>query len=149
MKTLVLVLLGSLLSQPVDGSTRDNCRPITVSFCQGLGYTTSLHPSGVLGYNMQQIGQMVESVCSPNVATLMCRAAVPECGSESDSQKKPCRALCERVKKDCEATFRAKRVYWPTRLRCEALPQSNCVQVGMTMLWRQETETFVKSDEAV
>lgn len=134
MKSLVLVLLGSLLSQQVDSSTSkwDNCKPITASFCQGLGYTTSLHPSGVLGYNMQQIGQMVESACSPNIATLMCRAAVPECGSDSDSQKKPCRALCERVKKDCEATLRAKRLYWPSRLRCEALPESSCVQVGVT-----------------
>lgn len=133
MKSLLLVLLASLLSQQVDGSTskRDNCKPITASVCQGLGYTTSLHPSGALGYNMQQIGQMVASACSPNIATLMCRAAVPECGSESDSQKKTCRAFCERVKADCEATWRAKRLYWPSRLRCEALPQSNCVQVGM------------------
>lgn len=133
MKSLVLVFLGSLLSQQVDGSTskRDNCKPITASFCQGLGYTTSLYPSGFLNFNMQQIRQMVESACSPNIATLMCRAAVPECGSESDSQKKPCRALCDKVKADCEATFRAKRLYWPTRLRCEALPESNCVQVGI------------------
>lgn len=138
MKSLVLVLLGWLLSQRVDGSTskRDNCKPITASFCQGLGYTTSLHPSGGLTFNMQQIGQMVESGCSPNIATLMCRAAVPECGSESDSQKKPCRALCEKVKTDCEATFRAKRLYWPTRLRCEALPESSCVQVGIRVFSR-------------
>lgn len=133
MKSLVLMLLGSLLSQPVYSSTskRDNCKPITASVCQGLGYTTSPHPSGVLGYNMQHIGQMVESACSPSIATLMCRTAIPECGSESNSQKKPCRALCERVKTDCEATFKAKRLYWPPRLRCEALPESNCVQVGM------------------
>ena len=128
-----MVLLGCLLCQQAATSTgkRDNCKPITASFCHGLGYTTSLHPSGVLGYNMQQMGQMVASACSPNIATLMCRAAVPECGSDSDSQKKPCRALCERVKGDCEATFKAKRLYWPSRLRCDALPESNCVQVGM------------------
>lgn len=135
MKSLVLVLLGSLLSQQVDSSTsrRDNCKPITASLCQGMDYTTSLHPSGILGYNMAQIGQMVATACSPNIATLMCRAAVPECGSDSNSQKKPCRALCERVKTDCQATFRTKHLYWPTRLRCEALPESNCVQVGMAM----------------
>lgn len=134
MESLVLVLLGSLLSQQVDGSTgkRDNCKPVTASFCQGLGYTTSQYPLGVLGYSLHQIGQMVESNCSPGIATLMCRTVIPECGSESDSRKKPCRALCERVRTDCEASFRAKRHYWPTRLRCEALPESNCVQVGMT-----------------
>ncbi|XP_011603551.2 uncharacterized protein [Takifugu rubripes] len=130
MKSLVLVLLGSLLSQRVHSSTakRDNCKPFTASFCQGMGYTTSPYPSGALGYSLQQIGQMVESNCSPGIATLMCRTAVPECGSDSDSRKKPCRALCERVKTDCTAAFRAKRLYWPTRLRCEALPESNCAQ---------------------
>lgn len=134
MKSLVLMLLGSLLSQRVHGSTakRDNCKPFTASFCQGLGYTTSIYPSGALGYSLQQIGQMVASNCSPGIATLMCRTVVPECGSDSDSRKKPCRALCERVKTDCEAALRAKRLYWPTRLRCEALPESNCIQVGMT-----------------
>lgn len=134
MKSLVLVLLGSLLSQRVHGSTskRDNCKPFTASFCQGLGYTTSLYPSGALGYSLHQIGQMVASDCSPDIATLMCRTVIPECGSDSDSRKKPCRALCERVKTDCEAALRAKRLYWPSRLRCDALPESNCAQVGMT-----------------
>ncbi|KAE8289301.1 Frizzled-1 [Larimichthys crocea] len=58
----------------------------------------------------------------------MCRVVVPECGSDDDSRMKPCRALCEKVKTDCESPFRTKRLYWPTRLRCESLPESNCVQ---------------------
>lgn len=133
MKTLVVVVLGLLTSfQPTRSirSDQGNCRPVTTSFCQGLGYSTTLHPSGVTGYNLQQIGQMVETACSPHIATLMCRVVVPECGSDNDNRVKPCRALCEKVKTDCEAAFRAKRLYWPVRLRCDALPQSNCVQVG-------------------
>ncbi|XP_041842719.1 atrial natriuretic peptide-converting enzyme-like [Melanotaenia boesemani] len=108
---------------------RTSCKPVTSSFCQGLGYTTTLHPSGVQGYNLQQIGQMVETACSPHIATLMCRVVVPECNSEDDSRKKPCRALCEKVKKDCESTLRIKRLTWPMKLRCDSLPESNCVQV--------------------
>ncbi|XP_070692085.1 atrial natriuretic peptide-converting enzyme-like [Pempheris klunzingeri] len=131
MKNLVLVVFGLLLFPKQAHTRRDdktNCKPLMVSFCQGVGYTTTLHPSGILGYNVQQIGQMVETACSPNVATLMCRVVVPECSSEDDSRMKPCRALCEKVKADCESALRTKRLLWPSRLRCEALPESNCVQ---------------------
>nr|XP_046255514.1 uncharacterized protein LOC124064783 isoform X2 [Scatophagus argus] len=131
MKNLVLVVLGLLLSPQQAHSRIDDttsCKPVTARFCQGLGYTTTLHPNGVLGYNLQQIGQMVETACSPNIATVMCRVVVPECSSEDDSRLKPCRALCEKVKSDCDSAFKAKRLYWPMRLRCEALPESNCVQ---------------------
>ncbi|KAG7214249.1 hypothetical protein INR49_023225 [Caranx melampygus] len=126
---LVLVLL--LLSPQQVHSGRDdrsNCKPVTSSFCQGVGYTTTSHPTGASGFSLQQIGQIVETACSPGVATLMCRAAVPECGSEDDNRKKPCRSLCEKVKSDCDSVIRTKRLSWPMRLRCESLPESNCVQ---------------------
>ncbi|KAK2845074.1 hypothetical protein Q5P01_011733 [Channa striata] len=58
----------------------------------------------------------------------MCRVVVPECSSEDDSRVKPCRSLCEKVKTDCEPALKAKRLSWPTRLSCGALPESNCVQ---------------------
>ncbi|XP_042354170.1 atrial natriuretic peptide-converting enzyme-like [Plectropomus leopardus] len=122
---LVLVLLPS--PQPAHGN-KATCKPVTASFCQGVGYTTTAYPTGAVGYNLQQTGQMVETACSPNIATLMCRVVVPECGSEDNSRMKPCRALCEKVKTDCEPAFKAKRLTWPIRLRCETLPESNCVQ---------------------
>ncbi|CAI5662039.1 unnamed protein product [Oreochromis niloticus] len=129
MKHLFLVVWGLLPLQWVHSRSDDrtNCKPVTASFCQGVGYTTTLHPTGVLGYSLQQIGQIVETACSPHVAKLMCRIVVPECSSEDDSRLKPCQALCVQVKADCESTLRAKRLSWPTRLRCETLPESNCV----------------------
>ncbi|TDH11279.1 hypothetical protein EPR50_G00059200 [Perca flavescens] len=131
MEHLVLVVLGLLLSPHclrAQSSNRANCKPVTASFCQGVGYTTTQHPTGALGFNLQQTGQIVETACSPHVAVLMCRVVVPECGSEDNSRMKPCRALCEKVKTDCDSALRAKRLVWPTRLRCETLPESNCVQ---------------------
>lgn len=131
MKQLVSVVLGLLLSlQQALSRTDSNCRPITASFCQGVGYTTTLHPGGDPAYTLQQIGQIVETGCSPHVATVMCRVVVPECGSVDDSRLKPCRALCEKVKTDCDSTLKAKRLSWPEMLRCEALPASSCVQVS-------------------
>ncbi|KAM7382873.1 hypothetical protein PAMP_002571 [Pampus punctatissimus] len=133
MMHLFLVVLGLLLSPHQANSRRDertSCKPVTASFCQDVGYTTTLHPSGVQGFNLQQIGQIVETACSPDVATLMCRVVVPECSQEDDTQTKPCRALCEKVKTDCDSALRAKRLFWPMRLRCDALPESNCAQAN-------------------
>lgn len=133
MKQLVSVVLGLLLSlqQALSMSdVRSNCKPVTASFCQGVGYTTTLYPGGVSGFTLQQIGQIVETACSPDVATVMCRVVVPECSSVDVSRLKPCKALCEKVQTDCESTLKAKRLLWPATLRCDALPESNCVQVG-------------------
>ncbi|KAK2909765.1 uncharacterized protein [Channa argus] len=130
MKDLVLVFLGCLLSPLWAQSRSDtsNCKPVTASFCQGVGYTSTLHPSGVQGFTLQQIGQIVETACSPDVATVMCRVVVPECSSGDDSRVKPCRSLCAKVKTDCESALKAKRLSWPVRISCESLPESNCVQ---------------------
>lgn len=133
MKILAVVVLVLLVFlQPAASARSDQgaCRPVTATFCQGLGYSTTMHPNGATGFNLQQIGQMVATACSPHIATVMCRVVVPECGSDTNTHLKPCRALCERVKTDCEAPLGAKRLYWPIRLRCDALPQSNCIQVG-------------------
>ncbi|KAM9852643.1 uncharacterized protein ACBR49_005704 [Aulostomus maculatus] len=131
MKPLFWVVLGLLLShQQTHGKIEEkpNCRPVTASFCQGVGYSTSLHPSGVQGFNLQQIAQIVESACSPHVATLMCRVVVPECSLGGDSRTKPCRALCEKVKTDCDSAVRARQLVWPAGLQCGTLPESNCAQ---------------------
>ncbi|KAM4736056.1 uncharacterized protein FYW61_006353 isoform 2-T2 [Anableps anableps] len=109
-----------------DDST--SCKPIATSFCQGVGYQTSRSPNGVQGFSVYQIGQIVQTGCSPHVNILMCRVVVPECNSGDESRVKPCRALCEKVKKDCESTLKTKRLTWPATLRCENLPQTDCVQ---------------------
>lgn len=131
MKLWVLMGLGLLLFPQLGHSRREetsSCRPITASFCGDVGYSTSLHPAGVQGYNLQQIGQIVATACSPNVATLMCRVVVPECEAQESSRSKPCRALCERVKSDCDYVLKVKNLAWPLKLQCEALPESDCVR---------------------
>lgn len=132
MRSFILVTLGWVLLQQTQCSSNDrsNCRPFTSSVCQGLGYTSSLHPTGAPGFILQQVAQIVDTNCSPDVKTLMCRVALPECGSD-DTRSKPCRSLCEKVKTDCESKLRARRLFWPTKLQCETLPESNCVQVGV------------------
>lgn len=127
MMPLTFPFIVLCLSHVLEAKT--NCRPLqNVNFCGSVGYTTSASPSGVAGYSLRDIGQIVETACSPDVATLMCRVVVPECGAEDDNRLKPCRSLCERVKSSCEAPLKAKRIYWPSRLRCDSLPQDNCVQ---------------------
>lgn len=136
LRTMMHFFLGStcllLFLQQAQSRTdgRTTCKPVTASFCQGLGYTSTPYPSGAQGFSLYQVGKMVETACSPHIATVLCRVVVPECGSENESQKKPCRALCDKVKRDCESTLRAKWLFWPSRLRCDSLPVSNCVQVS-------------------
>ncbi|CAL1612261.1 unnamed protein product [Knipowitschia caucasica] len=128
---MVCLVLGLLWTLLVAAGAKPNCRPFQASFCSSVGYSTSASPSGVSGYILRDIGQIVDTGCSPDVATLMCRVVVPECGAEENSRLKPCRSLCERVKSDCEAPLKSKRIYWPLRLRCDSLPQDNCVQGAM------------------
>ncbi|XP_061771405.1 atrial natriuretic peptide-converting enzyme-like isoform X2 [Nerophis ophidion] len=131
MRRLVLAALALLLSPQVTRGARDEqpaCRPLTASYCRDVGYATSRHPGGVPGFNLPQLSQVVESACSPRVATLACRLAFPECGAEDDARKKPCRAFCEKVKTDCEGALKAKRLTWPSKMQCYTLPESNCVQ---------------------
>lgn len=127
MKCLMVLVWGFLLAQQTQGRTEDsNCRP-TPSFCRGLGYRTSLQ--GAEGFDLQQMAQIVETGCSAEVAVLMCRVAAPECSAEPESRAKPCRTLCEKVRAECGAALREKALLWPPRLRCESLPESDCLQV--------------------
>ncbi|KAM8825952.1 uncharacterized protein ACB058_019405 [Synchiropus picturatus] len=127
----IALLLCSLLSPQQTlclAEQGDSCQPLSVSFCQGVGYTSSTHPGGAPGFNMQQLRQIVETACSPLIRTLVCRVAVPECRSAGDT--KPCRALCDRVKTECEPALRAQLLSWPAAIQCDSLPASNCVQAG-------------------
>ncbi|KAF7650743.1 hypothetical protein LDENG_00121490 [Lucifuga dentata] len=130
MKLWVLKVLGLLLFPQLGHSRTEEmplCRTITASFCRDVGYSTSLHPAGVQGFNLQRIGQIVETACSPHITTLMCRVVVPECGLQESSKSKPCRALCERVKSDCDYVLKAKNLAWPVKIQCNSLPESDCV----------------------
>lgn len=129
-----LALLLSL--QRAHGRTeeRPSCKPVMVSFCEGVGYNTSMHPNGVQGYNLQQIGQVVVTGCSPDVAAFMCRMVVPECIAGQDGHAQPCRSSCERVKRACEPALTDRWLSWPENIRCDNLAETNCVNVSM--MWR-------------
>ncbi|XP_075996414.1 uncharacterized protein LOC142990491 [Genypterus blacodes] len=130
MELWVLLVVGLLLCAQLGHSRREEalpCRPITATFCHGAGYSSSPHPAGVQGYDLQQIARIVETACSPDVAKLMCRVVVPECEVQQDSRIKPCRALCERVKSDCERLLTQRNLLWPAQLQCDALPEIGCV----------------------
>ncbi|KAG7214241.1 hypothetical protein INR49_023229 [Caranx melampygus] len=66
------------------------------------------HPTGASGFSLQQIGQIVETACSP-ASPRSC--AAPRCPSAlgGRQRKKPCRSLCEKVKSDCDSVIRTKR----------------------------------------
>ncbi|KAM4601307.1 uncharacterized protein ACJ7VT_021078 [Polymixia lowei] len=132
MKLCVLLVLGLLLSLQVDSgrtaNSQPSCMPVTVNFCQDVGYNTTLHPAGVRGYNLEQIRWIVETGCSPDVAALLCRVVTPECALDAPrGRTTPCRARCEAVKRECESVLRQKGLSWPEKIPCAALPEQNCI----------------------
>uniref|UniRef100_A0A669BWT1 FZ domain-containing protein n=1 Tax=Oreochromis niloticus TaxID=8128 RepID=A0A669BWT1_ORENI len=131
MKHLFLVVWGLLPLQWVHSRSDDrtNCKPVTASFCQGVGYTTTLHPTGVLGYTLtiNRFNPLVTSGCSPHLKPFLCSVYVPEC--VSGKPRPPCRTLCEHARSSCGAQMRSLSLEWPEALNCETFttePWTGC-----------------------
>ena len=136
MKFLVVQVLAFLIHLQ-NAHVRSNaikktyCSPVTVNFCQDVRYNTSLHPTGVPGYRLQKIGRIVETGCSPHIAEFMCRLVAPECAPDGlDHPTRPCRPLCEKVKRDCEPVLQENGLNWPRKIQCQDLPEYNCKSVS-------------------
>lgn len=147
METWVLLVWGLLLSvqmahNKLSGS-KHPCMPIMVDFCQDLDYNMTAHPTGASGYNLQKLRQIVETGCSPDVATFLCGLVSPNCVSEENDNIPPCHSLCERVKRDCEPVLREKGLTWPRKIRCEAYPIQSCANVSMIVVNCRQHHTQV------
>ena len=83
------------------------------------------------GYRLQRIGRIVETGCSPHIAEFMCRLVAPECAPDGlDHPTRPCRPLCEKVKRDCEPVLQENGLNWPRKIQCQDLPEYNCKSVS-------------------
>ncbi|XP_056142254.1 uncharacterized protein LOC130117990 [Lampris incognitus] len=128
---IFLLSLGLLLSSPLVVWGRKNkdgqlsCRPVTVDFCVDAGYSTP-RPAGLRDHDLRLMRQIVMTHCSPDIAAFACRAVAPECVAGAGRATGPCRALCERVKRDCASALAERQLGWPEAARCDVFPDDDC-----------------------
>lgn len=129
MDTWALLVLGSAGLLFVQMAA-DSCQPVTVSFCQDVGYNMSLYPTGMSRFYRSRLGRIVDTDCSPEIRAFLCSVYSPECVSAEQNNIPPCRMLCERVMRDCEPVLIGKGIGWPKKIVCEQYPILSCANVS-------------------
>uniref|UniRef100_A0A667Y9K7 FZ domain-containing protein n=1 Tax=Myripristis murdjan TaxID=586833 RepID=A0A667Y9K7_9TELE len=125
-----LALLLSL--QRAHGRTEEkpSCKPVMVSFCEGVGYNTSMHPNGDdAGLEIHQFFPLVKVQCSPHLRPFLCSIYAPEC--TSGQARPPCKTLCEQARSGCEPLMNKFGFQWPESLKCDALSTESCEHVSL------------------
>ena len=117
-----------------------SCEPLTISACQDLGYTQT--PTSQLfgnqsqaqrGAVLQQVSPLFRMKCSPDFKLLMCTMTAPKCNPVTGVVTFPCRSLCKKVKKECEAFLKSSLLSLPQNwLNCAWMPESDCVSQSTT-----------------
>uniref|UniRef100_A0A672HUP0 Frizzled class receptor 7a n=1 Tax=Salarias fasciatus TaxID=181472 RepID=A0A672HUP0_SALFA len=107
---------------------RSFCQPISIPLCSDIAYNQTIMPN-LLGHGTQedaglevhQFYPLVEVRCSADLQFFLCSLYAPVC-TVLDRAIPPCRALCERARRGCEALMNKFGFQWPERLRCEKFP---------------------------
>uniref|UniRef100_A0A6I8NGW6 Frizzled-1 n=1 Tax=Ornithorhynchus anatinus TaxID=9258 RepID=A0A6I8NGW6_ORNAN len=104
------------------------CQPISIPLCADLAYNQTILPN-LLGHTSQedaglevhQFYPLVKVHCSPELRFFLCSMYAPVC-TVLERALPPCRALCERARRGCEALMNKFGFQWPDALRCEQFP---------------------------
>ncbi|NWH81071.1 CBPZ Carboxypeptidase, partial [Piaya cayana] len=105
------------------------CVDITLSSCTDVAYTQTTYPNfldqksrEVIEYSSEYIlisvlHNLLQGECNPDLRLLGCSVLAPQC--EKDKIIKPCRHVCENLKKSCLPAFDAIDMAWPYFLDCD------------------------------
>lgn len=104
------------------------CQPISIPLCTDVAYNQTIMPN-LLGQNSQedaglevhQFYPLVKVRCSGDLKFFLCSVYAPVC-TVLERPIPPCRALCERARRGCEALMNRFGFQWPERLRCQNFP---------------------------
>ncbi|XP_071831275.1 uncharacterized protein [Apostichopus japonicus] len=125
-----------VLCVTVEGGKSALCPRVKSKFCSeigGLGYEKTFFPN-IMDHAdqkeakeaMKPYEELAKTGCSPYIRAFVCASFLPACPVWRDVPKKPqkpCRELCERARKDCEATLlNDLEMEWPAELNCEDFP---------------------------
>uniref|UniRef100_A0A7M4E465 Carboxypeptidase Z n=1 Tax=Crocodylus porosus TaxID=8502 RepID=A0A7M4E465_CROPO len=105
------------------------CVDITLGTCNDVPYTKTMYPNlldqkarQAVEYSseyvlMSVIHNLLQGECNPDLRLLGCSILAPQC--EKDKIIKPCRHICENLKKSCLPAFDAIDMAWPYFLDCD------------------------------
>ncbi|XP_010020536.1 PREDICTED: carboxypeptidase Z [Nestor notabilis] len=105
------------------------CVDIALSSCTDVTYTQMMYPNfldqksrEVIEYSSEYIlisvlQNLLQGECNPDLRLLGCSVLAPQC--EKDKVIKPCRHVCENLKKNCLHAFDAIDMAWPYFLDCD------------------------------
>uniref|UniRef100_A0A3Q2XNR8 Frizzled class receptor 7 n=1 Tax=Hippocampus comes TaxID=109280 RepID=A0A3Q2XNR8_HIPCM len=104
------------------------CQSVSIPLCTDIAYNQTIMPN-LLGHASQedaglevhQFYPLVKVQCSPDLKFFLCSMYAPVC-TVLERAIPPCRTLCERARRGCEALMNKFGFQWPERLRCENFP---------------------------
>ncbi|XP_060517028.1 frizzled-2 [Cylas formicarius] len=137
----------------------EKCQPITIPFCSGIRYNTTIMPN-LLGHTTQedaglevhQYFPLVKVNCSADLQIFLCSVFVPVC-TILDHPLPPCRSLCLSAKQ-CENVMKKFGFDWPENLNCDNYPDNTesdalCVGENKTTLSPGTQSSTVSSNQNV
>nr|XP_057930006.1 secreted frizzled-related protein 2 [Doryrhamphus excisus] len=111
-----------------------NCKaiPANLLLCRGIEYADMRLPN-LLGHEtMSEVLQqatswipLVQKQCHPDTRKFLCSLFAPVCLDDLDEPIRPCRSLCEGVKRGCAPVMSAFGFPWPKMLDCDRFPPDN------------------------
>ncbi|XP_034038224.1 frizzled-7-like [Thalassophryne amazonica] len=115
---------GKSISVPEHGF----CQPISIPMCMDIAYNQTIMPN-LLGHTNQedaglevhQFYLLVKVQCSIDLKFFLCSIYAPVC-TVLEQAIPPCRSLCEKARRGCEALMNRFGFLWPDRLQCENFP---------------------------
>uniref|UniRef100_A0ABM5GHK1 Carboxypeptidase Z isoform X2 n=1 Tax=Pogona vitticeps TaxID=103695 RepID=A0ABM5GHK1_9SAUR len=134
---VVLVALLSLLDPaaaapaacPPGPGTQVTCVDTTLTSCNDVSYSKTTYPNlldqksrEVIEYSseyilMSVLHNLLQGECNPDLRLLSCSIMAPKC--EEGNIIKPCRKVCEALRKNCLPAFDAIDMAWPYFLDCD------------------------------
>ncbi|KAM7168114.1 carboxypeptidase Z [Macrochelys suwanniensis] len=105
------------------------CVDITLGSCGDVPYTKTMYPNlldqksrEVVEFSseyilMSVLHNLLQGECNPDLRLLSCSILAPQC--EKDKMIKPCRHVCENLRKNCLPAFDTIDMAWPYFLDCD------------------------------
>jgi len=121
----VFIRKGTLLQEAAG-----KCHPLTIPMCKRLGYNMTSYSRNIYDEPTNEKAEMAgkylklfeNEICYEDLLFFVCTLYNPICMQNHQQVILPCRTECRNVKRHCKDTFKKFKIEWPTRLKCNGLP---------------------------